>query len=451
MTNDRDFIGSHLSQVKREVLLEDEKTYKLLGVKWYGQGVFLREEKRGSEIKAKKLYRVKTGDFVYNRLFAWKSSFAIIEEEHNNCLVSNEFPVFTHNPSKTNLDFLLQFVLQPSFIGYVNRQSGGMSSVSRKRFKEDSFLKAQFPKTKLAEQASIAQYCRTIEGEVCTLQNEIKLQQTLLKKLRQSILQEAIEGKLTADWRKQNPDVEPASKLLERIKAEKEQLIKEKKIKKQKPLPPIENDEKPFELPEGWVWCRLGDIAEAQDPNPSHRMPSKDLHGVPFISPVNVDAAGNIDFEKGKRVSGSVLRQQQSLYTVESHSFAFSRIGTIGVTFKLPLPQNYCLSYSLSVITPILPILEEFIMKAISSQVVLKQAIHGTTKNTIPDLGMNTIRKFVLPLPPLSEQTFIIKKAEALLACQKLLEVKNSESEDFANRMMQVVISEAFERPQSDA
>ncbi len=91
------------------------------------------------------------------------------------------------------------------------------------------------------------------------LDSELTHQQTLLKKLRQQILQEAIEGKLTADWRKQNPDVEPASELLKRIQAEKAQLVKDKKIKKQKPLPPISEEEKPFELPEGWVWCRLGD------------------------------------------------------------------------------------------------------------------------------------------------------------------------------------------------
>ena len=71
-------IGNFLKQVKRQVVLEDEKLYKLLGVKWYGQGMFLREEKFGNDIKAEKLYLVHTGDFVYNRLFAWKSSFAIV-------------------------------------------------------------------------------------------------------------------------------------------------------------------------------------------------------------------------------------------------------------------------------------------------------------------------------------------------------------------------------------
>ena len=85
------------------------------------------------------------------------------------------------------------------------------------------------------------------------LKAELIHQQTLLKQLRQQILQEAIEGKLTTDWRAQNPDVEPASELLKRIAAEKAQLVKDKKIKAQKPLPPIMDEEKPFEIPQGWM------------------------------------------------------------------------------------------------------------------------------------------------------------------------------------------------------
>ena len=87
------------------------------------------------------------------------------------------------------------------------------------------------------------------EAKDAELRSQITHQQTLLKKLRQQILQEAIEGKLSADWRQQNPNTEPASELLKRIQAQKAQLVKNKKIKAQKPLPPISPEEKPFDLP----------------------------------------------------------------------------------------------------------------------------------------------------------------------------------------------------------
>lgn len=99
--------------------------------------------------------------------------------------------------------------------------------------------------------------------------------------LKQTILQLAVMGKLV----KQDPNDEPASELLKRIAAEKDALVKAGKIKKQKPLPPISDDEKPFELPDGWEWCRLADIASFENGDRSSRYPnSSDLvsNGIPF-------------------------------------------------------------------------------------------------------------------------------------------------------------------------
>ena len=79
------------------------------------------------------------------------------------------------------------------------------------------------------------------------------------QQLKNSILQMAVQGKLV----EQNPDDEPASVLLERIKAEKQELIKTGKIKKGKPLPEITEDEIPFDIPDSWCWCRWGNLSES--------------------------------------------------------------------------------------------------------------------------------------------------------------------------------------------
>ncbi|MBC7641309.1 MAG: hypothetical protein H7174_03070, partial [Flavobacterium sp.] len=107
----------------------------------------------------------------------------------------------------------------------------------------------------------------SVENEIYELQKnqlkgndistELTHQLTLVKKLRQQLLQDAVQGKLI----EQNATDEPASKLLKKIKAEKEKLIAEKKLKKEKELPPIKPEEIPFEIPENCVWCRLGEIA----------------------------------------------------------------------------------------------------------------------------------------------------------------------------------------------
>jgi len=120
----------------------------------------------------------------------------------------------------------------------------------------------EIPLPPLEKQREIVRKFKSIAREEDELKSELNYQQILLKKLRQQILQEAIEGKLTADWRAANPNIEPASELLKHIAAEKAQLIKDKKIKPQKPLPPIKDEEKPFDLPEGWIWCRLGNYVD---------------------------------------------------------------------------------------------------------------------------------------------------------------------------------------------
>jgi restriction endonuclease S subunit len=115
----------------------------------------------------------------------------------------------------------------------------------------------EIPLPPLEKQQEIVRKYKSIVREEDELKSELNYQQSLIKQLRQQILQEAIEGTLTADWRVANPDVKPASELLKRIAAEKAQLIKDKKIKPQQPFPPITEDEKPFELPDGWACLKI--------------------------------------------------------------------------------------------------------------------------------------------------------------------------------------------------
>lgn len=108
-----------------------------------------------------------------------------------------------------------------------------------------------------SEQLEIIEGFKTKQENIEIVRDEITQQETYLQLLRQTILQEAVQGKLT----KQAPTDEPATELLKRIKAEKEKLLKAGKLKKEKELPQITEDQIPFELPEGWVWCRLEGIA----------------------------------------------------------------------------------------------------------------------------------------------------------------------------------------------
>jgi len=104
-------LGEVLWQVWRAEPVDTLKPYRLLGARWYAEGLFVREQKFGQEIPADRLYRVCNGDFVYNRLFAWKGSFAAATTDVDGCYVSNEFACFEVQADRLEC-YLLGLVVQ---------------------------------------------------------------------------------------------------------------------------------------------------------------------------------------------------------------------------------------------------------------------------------------------------------------------------------------------------
>src|SRR5690554_7498208 len=208
---------------------------------------------------------VNPGDLVISGINVAKGALAVYEGDEP-VVATIHYSSYTFDKNKIDIDFLKRFLKSPSFIIELQNQvKGGIKT----EIKPKHLLPLKLKIPNLAEQQIINRYFNAIENEAIYLSNEITTQSTLLSQLRQAILQEAIEGKLTAGWRKENPirkgdpDFD-AEALLKKIKIEKEKLIKEGKIKKQKPLAEIKTEEVPFELPEGWVWTRLGEVCHIE-------------------------------------------------------------------------------------------------------------------------------------------------------------------------------------------
>lgn len=251
------FIGDILQRIKRPIDIDPRSSYKLVTVKLYHKGVILREEKLGADIKSK-MYQVKAGDFILSGIDARNGAFGIVPPELDGAVVTNDFWYFEIDDEVVDKKFFLELTATHWFDEICRKGSDG--TTQRIRLQKGKFFNQTIYLPELSEQRAFSKRFKAIKASGVTLTSELTHQQTLLKKLRQQILQESIEGKLTADWRAKNPDVELASELLKRVAAEKAQLIKDKKIKVQKPLPPITDEEKPFELPRGWAWCRLGTV-----------------------------------------------------------------------------------------------------------------------------------------------------------------------------------------------
>lgn len=278
------------------------------------------------------------------------------------------------------------------------------------------------------------------------LGSELAHQQILLKILREQILQEAIEGKLTADWREKNPDVEPASELLARIQADKAQLIKDKKIKKQKPLPPISEEEKSFALPEGWVWCRLGGLVSSANNGLYKQESFYSDDGIASLRMYNIQN-GEINFNKVRRVN--LTEDELSKYVLLENDLLLNRVnsrelvGKTAIIRKEPEPLVYeSMNMRLRLIHP-------FISEYINRYLLVSNArdyFFNICKIASGQVSVNQGQVFnlIIPLPPLSEQKAIVAKVEKLLALCDQMVIQITSNQTHVEQLMQAVLKEAF-------
>jgi type I restriction enzyme S subunit len=235
---------------------------------------------------------------------------------------------------------------------------------------------------------------------------------------RNKILQSAVQGKLAP----QDPTDEPTSKLLEKIKEEKERLIKEKKIKKSKPLPPITEDEIPFELPDGWEWVRLGNLL-LKLTDGTHKTPPYTASGVPFISVKDI-SNGKIDFSDTKFISQKTHEKLFKRCNPEFGDLLLTKVGTTGI----PVRVDTDIEFSLFVSVALLKFNNQFIsnrylMHLINSPFIKEKSEENTRGVGNKNLVLRDIANFAIPLPPLNEQKRIAEKVDILIAlCDELEE-----------------------------
>ena len=223
-----------------------------------------------------------------------------------------------------------------------------------------------------------------------------------IDQLKQTILQLAVMGKLVP----QDPKDEPAAKLLERIAEEKAQLVKEKKIKKQKALPPIADDEKPFELPTGWEWCRLQEVT-SKITDGDHKTPPRIESGYVLLSAKNV-RDGFIDFSVTDFISEEhYLKSRERCLPEHNDLLIVSVGGTIGRSSLVPKESDFALVRSVALIKP-MSFNSEYLKHAMDSK-LLQDSIHSNKRGGAqPCLYLSEISKFPFSMPPIEEQGRIV-------------------------------------------
>lgn len=258
-----------------------------------------------------------------------------------------------------------------------------------------------------------------------------------IKSLRETILQLAIQGKLTAQWREENPSLENASELLKRIEAEKQQLIAEKKIKKEKPLPIIEDKDKPYNLPESWVWCRFQNIINdlKGGGTPSKANPSYWNGKLPWASVKDLK-----DFRYLEKTRDFITEEgldNSSANLIPSNTLIICTrmgLGKIAIN-KIPVTINQDLkAVTLSRFANI-----EFIYDQYKTISIIGSGM------TVAGIKQEELLAFLFALPPKEEQEAIVEKVNSLMAlCDKLeQQIENSQTQ--IEQLMQSCLKEVFE------
>ena len=269
-----------------------------------------------------------------------------------------------------------------------------------------------------------------------------------IEALKKTVLQLAVMGKLVP----QNPEDETASVLLEKIAEEKERLIKDKVIKKEKPLPAITDDEKPFELQTGWVWGRVNDIAHLKGGFAYKSKEFLDVGTYQVIRMGNI-RPDNLRLDKNSVYIPEGLAESTQDYRINTGDILLTMTGTNGKEDYLYslvvldthlLDQQLYLNQRLCRLRPILMNVD-FLNIALKEPQLKKPIFNQSTGSANQaNIGMGVISHWVLPVPPLAEQHRIVSKVDELMAICDQLKQKLKQSQETQVQLTDALIDRAL-------
>ena len=305
--------------------------------------------------------------------------------------------------------FIKQIMESPSMKGQIKSNSSGTTVATLTMIRMVEYL---IPLPPLAEQkrivAKIKELMPFVEQYAVVSTKLNTLNASFPEMMKKSILQEAVQGKLVP----QDPNDEPASLLLKKIAEEKKRLIKEGKIKKQKVLPKITEEEIPFDIPENWEWVRLGNIVSILGDG-IHGTPKYDDFGEFYFVNGNNLSNGKIEIkENTKRVNKTEYEKYKK--ALDDSSILVSINGTIGnIAFYNNEPVM--LGKSACYFNLIERKLKPYVFWLIKTDYFMKYAFAKATGTTIKNVSLQAMNYFLVPLPSIGEQERIVARIEELM------------------------------------
>ena len=371
----------------------------------------------------------KCGDILYSKLRPYLLKILVAP---NNGICTPEIVPFNLY-GKINAYYIVEFLKSPYVDQVINSVTYG---VKMPRVGTETMTSLLVPLPPISEQARIVARLKCVLSAVQSYNIAYDKGEKLTTKfpiqLKKSILQYAVQGKLVP----QDPADEPASVLLERIRTEKEQLIKEGKIKRDKhesvifrrdnsyyeKVNGIErciDDEIPFEIPASWAWTRLFSLC-SNITDGEHKTPRRTAEYVGYylLSARNI-RDGHLSLEDVDYVDGKEYSLISKRCNPKRNNILISCSGSIGRVCLVPDDGNYVMVRSAAVAVPIL-VHSKYLMYALQSEIVQKQIKSKIKQAVQANLFQGEIRNLIIPVPPFDEQQRIVRKLDYLLIKTKL-------------------------------
>lgn len=355
-------------------------------------------------------------------------------EEENTYVTVVDIAVFRPNPKKVNPNYIAHLVNSPQFRNEIDsRQSG----TTRRRISRSNLGQIDLPVPLKKIQDKSAIKIDLLFSQVIQATTELKTAQEKLSLYNQSILNSAIQGKLVP----QDPKDEPASKLLERIQKEKDKLILEKKIKKEKPLPPINIDEMPFEIPKGWEWVRVGTIAETclgkmLDKSKNKGKPK------PYLRNINVRW---FDFKLDDILEMKFEDSELERFTIQKNDLVICEGGEPGRCAVWSSDETIYFQKALHRVRPFSKVSPDFLALCLKHEASSGRLKSSFTGSGIMHFTGEQLKSYIIPLPPLKEQARIIKAVREAMDSATSVEKNLEDNLQRSDLLKQSILKKAFE------
>jgi type I restriction enzyme S subunit len=400
-------------------------------------------------------YKLFPGDIVIARTGATTGKSFLLKQIPETTIFAS-YLIRLHTSNLCPPEYLALFMQSPKYWKQITTVSKGTAQPGANASILSNLI---IPLPPLNEQKRIVAKIEELSDRSQAAQKALETIPQLCDRFRQSVLAAAFRGDLTADWREKNPDVEPASVLLERIKKERCEKWENEELKKFKASGKIPKDDKwkekykepqelekidnveLSELPDGWLWMSA-DKCTSWITDGEHATPERSDSGVYLLSARNV-LDGKISLQKVDFISEQVHKKLEERLKIESGDVFLSCSGTVGRSCVVPPDLKCSLVRSVAVLKPLFN-MGEYLSLAIRSPCIQAQIEGKKTQTAQSNIFQGRIKILAIPVAPLNEQKQIVSLIEKYFKIIETIEKQHQQATEKLERLNQSILSKAF-------